>query len=156
MRRLCGVLIAAAVVLSAPAGASAGSIQFFKLPSGNIGCASDGSFLRCDIGTGLVPRPPRPPGCDLDWGFGLTLGKKGRAKVVCAGDTVLGQGRVLAYGRTWSKGAFSCTSTQSGLTCVNARGRGFFLSRQEWHRIGCGAADNAGNVSCRAVVRRAR
>jgi hypothetical protein len=136
MRHACSFLLGAALVLGASGVASAGTPGFFRTPSGNIGCASDGSFLRCDVGTGLVPRPPRPAGCELDWGFGLSLGKTGRARVVCAGDTVLGQGRVLAYGTSWRKGAFSCTSRRSGLRCVNARGRGFFLSRSEWYRIG--------------------
>ncbi len=110
--------------------------RFFRTPSGNIGCAIFGGVLRCDIGTGLIPRPPRPAGCELDWGFGLTLGRTGRAGIVCAGDTVIDPGApVLRYGSTWRRVGLRCVSRTGGLTCTNPSGRGFFLSRQEWRRI---------------------
>lgn len=62
------------------------------------------TYLRCQIGTGLNPRPKRPPDCDTDWGFGLTLLNVGRAEVLCAGDTIWqGWKPVLEYGTTWRK-----------------------------------------------------
>jgi hypothetical protein len=109
----------------------------FRTPTGNIGCGYDKfsgepAHLRCDIGTGLRPRPGRPAGCDLDWGFGYAMGKTGRATVVCAGDTVLDRrAPVLRYGQTWRRDGFTCVSRSTGLTCTNLSGRGFFLSRQQ-------------------------
>ena len=35
----------------------------------------------------------------------------------------------LAYGRSWSWRGLRCTSAAEGLTCRNAAGHGFFLSR---------------------------
>ena len=41
--------------------------------------------------------------------------------------------RVLAYGMTWSGGGgLRCRSAETGLTCRNASGHGFFLSRERW------------------------
>ena len=57
----------------------------------------------------------------------------GTASVVCAGDTVLGErGPPLAYGSRFSRGGITCVSRATGLTCRNAAGRGFFLSRERW------------------------
>jgi hypothetical protein len=53
----------------------------------------------------------------------------GRARVVCAGDTVLHQGPVLKYGTTWRRGGFTCTSRSTGLRCTNRSRHGFFVSR---------------------------
>jgi hypothetical protein len=107
----------------------------FKMPSGNIGCAyswfsGESAQLRCDILSGLVPRPPRPKGCDLDWGYGYEMKSTGRAQSFCAGDTALDpRARVLANGQTWKSGGFTCVSRATGLTCTNRSGRGFTLSR---------------------------
>ena len=107
----------------------------FRTPSGNIGCAYTGAggstkgYLRCDIGTGLKPRPRKPASCELDYGSGYAMSDTGRAAVVCAGDTVLRQGFVLRYGTTWRSGGFVCSSKVAGLRCTNRAGRGFFLSR---------------------------
>jgi uncharacterized protein DUF6636 len=126
-------LLVAGVLASAASGADS---RFFRTPSGTIGCAIFQGQLRCDIRTGLRPRPPRPAACELDWGFGLTLGRSGRAGVVCAGDTVLDPGaRVLRYGSTWRRAGIACTSRPAGLTCTNASDRGFFVSRRVWRRI---------------------
>ena len=38
--------------------------------------------------------------------------------------------RVLAYGTTWAGGGLRCTSAETGLTCRNRSGHGFFLSRE--------------------------
>jgi hypothetical protein len=57
----------------------------------------------------------------------------GRASPICAGDSVFhGRNPVLAYGTTWRKRGFTCRSRFVGLTCRNARGHGFFLSRERW------------------------
>jgi hypothetical protein len=90
--------------------------------------------VRCDIRSGLVnPRPRRPAGCDLDFGSALGMTKVGAAKVLCHGDTVLDpRARVLPYGTSFVRDGFRCTSRTTGLTCTNARGHGWFISRERW------------------------
>ncbi|CAN5282495.1 hypothetical protein BH20ACT13_BH20ACT13_25690 [soil metagenome] len=128
----------------APAARSTHSASsYFVTPSRNILClwsatvdARPRTFLRCQIGTGLNPRPKRPPDCDTDWGFGLTLLNVGRAEVLCAGDTIWRRWKpVLTYGTTWRKRGFTCRSAFVGLTCRNTDGHGFFLSRERWRRL---------------------
>ena len=59
------------------------------------------------------------------------MGKTGRARVVCAGDTTADpSARVVGYGKTWARGGFRCESRRRGLTCENAADHGFFLSAQ--------------------------
>ena len=136
-RLLAGV----ALVLSAgvAAASAAAGTSFFQTPSRNIGCvyvapfgSSDKPYLRCDIGGGLHPLPPRPKNCDLDWGYGYSMsGATGRARPFCAGDTARDpRAPILRYGRTWKKGPFACLSQAIGLRCKNRAGHGFFLSRQ--------------------------
>ena len=130
-----GVL--AVLALAFAATAQAFFVQF-RTPSGNIGCAfsSPPGSLRCDILTGLKPRPPKPQSCDLDWGFGYSLGPTGRARVVCAGDTAVDRrSTVIRYGRTWSRSGFTCASRIGGLRCTNRTGHGFFLSRLRSYRF---------------------
>ena len=119
--------------------ASADGTGFFQTPSKNIGCiyvapfaSTDKPSLRCDIGGGLHPLPPRPKRCDLDWGYGYEMiGGSGRAKTFCAGDTAKDpRAPVLQYGRTWKKGPFTCVSQRIGLRCTNLVRHGFFLSRE--------------------------
>jgi uncharacterized protein DUF6636 len=130
------VIVALALVL--PPSAQAVLVQF-RTPSANIGCvytSEGGSYLRCDILSGLKPKPPRPKGCELDWTFGFQMKATGRARTVCAGDTTVDKrARVLTYGRTWSRGGFKCTSRRSGLRCSNRHGHGFVLSRAHSFRF---------------------
>ena len=113
----------------------------FSTPSKNIGCqyarfdaqpnaAGFPATLRCDVRTGLHPKPARPRRCDLDWGDSLEMRKRGRVDVVCHGDTALGSKHILRYGQTWRHDGFTCRSRMTGLTCRNLSGHGFFLSRQ--------------------------
>lgn len=132
-----GVLFAAvAAVAAAPAAAK---IVSFQTPSRNIGCigetAAAGNTVRCDIRVRNWSPPPRPRGCTLDWGQGLTLDARGRARFVCAGDTALNNGRRLAYGTSIRIGTIVCRSRVTGLTCTNRRGHGFTLSRQRARRF---------------------
>ena len=119
--------------------ASADGTAFFQTPSKNIGCiyvapfaSTDKPSLRCDIGGGLHPLPPRPKSCDLDWGYGYEMiGGSGRARTLCAGDTAKDpRAPILPYGRTWKKGPFTCVSQRIGLRCTNLVRHGFFLSRE--------------------------
>jgi hypothetical protein len=138
------VLVLVALLLVAGAGnAGAAGPKFFQTPSHNIGCVwsppqSGGeiSSLRCDIGSGLKPLPPRPQSCDLDWGFGYTMRAIGLARPLCAGDTARDpRAPILKYGSTWSAGGITCSSTTNGLRCKNTEGHGWFLSRQHSYRF---------------------
>jgi hypothetical protein len=113
------------------------SFTQFQSPSGNIGCViGRRGGVRCDIRNRAWRPPPKPASCMLDWGFGLTVGRRGRARFVCAGDTTLGQGRRLAYGKAIRRGRFRCVSRRSGMRCVNRRnGHGFVLSRERARRF---------------------
>ena len=99
---------------------------------------SQPAWLRCDISSGLKPKPSRPKGCEFDFGGTLTLGATGRARIGCVSDVVLpnpNKAPLLAYGKTWSYGPFKCHSAKTGLTCRNLKGHGFFLSRGRWTRL---------------------
>ena len=129
------LLVVLALLL--PASASA-KFVFFQTPSHNIGCAyaSSPASLRCDIRTGLKPPPSKPKGCQNDWTFGYSVNATGRARKVCAGDTVFSPtAKVIRYGTTWRGGPFSCKSSVSGLRCKNRSGHGFFLSRRHSYRF---------------------
>jgi hypothetical protein len=133
-------LVAALLFALSGSGIAAAAFVQFRTPSGNIGCAFSSTpargSLRCDILSGVKPRPPKPRSCQLDWGFGYSLGPTGRARVVCAGDTAVDRGsKALRYGRTWSRGGFTCTSRVAGLRCTNRSGHGFFLSRLRSYRF---------------------
>src|SRR3954447_11049119 len=132
------VAVAVTLALAFATPAQAAFVQF-RTPSANIGGAwssAHGGNLRCDILSGLKPRPPKPRGCELDWGFGFQLSVTGRAMTVCAGDTAVDRrARVLKYGSKWSRGGFSCKSSLAGLRCMNSGRHGFFLSRGHSYRF---------------------
>lgn len=105
--------------------ASDGGTIEFDMPSGNICCsyigdAEGGPLLACtrvkpkywvvhlrtDGDMTVYKNPGEVPGC----GYGEPLGN------------------VFAYGGTWKKSGFKCTSSTSGLKCM-ANGSGFKLSR---------------------------
>ena len=104
----------------------------FQTPSENIVCNIEDNFLRCDIRSGLEPKPDKR--CPNDW-VGLFLPRARRAQPNCAGDTVANQDPpVLEYGETWERGAWHCTAKRSGLYCRNRGGWHFKLSRDDWDR----------------------
>jgi hypothetical protein len=131
-RRLVPVLLLALVALTALGASSAlGALKGFQTPTRNIGCLLADGRLRCDIGEHTASIPFRKPsGCPLEWGDSLQMTARSRPSGVCHGDTVLRQGQVVRYGRTWHAGGFTCTVRQSGVTCRNRAGHGWFLSRQ--------------------------
>ena len=112
--------------------ASADTLTTFQTPSGNIQCLGGegayGTFVDCDIFETATGRPalPMPADCDLDWGHRYTVGETGPGGMGCVGDP---NGAVLPYGQSFRFGAITCSSSEQGLECVNAEGRGFFLSR---------------------------
>lgn len=132
MRRVLVVAAAAgAVATFCAAPGAAEDFAHFTSPSGNVGCILDSTYLRCDIAKRNWAVPPRPADCELDYGQGIALTPGEPAVFVCAGDTTLGGADVLAYGRSITRGALSCTSAESGISCRDTgTGRGFSLSRQ--------------------------
>jgi hypothetical protein len=107
---------------------------FFQTPSGNISCAmlSDGGgFVRCDMQQLEQTYRQRPQDCDLDWGAVFGIAADGQVgELVCHGDTLLGASPMrLEYGRSVAAFGILCTSERSGLTCRNAAGHGFTLSK---------------------------
>jgi hypothetical protein len=146
---LAGIAISLAAVSSAGAESAGGQGGVFKMlhtKGGVIGCqyASGGSLpqavLRCDIKGRLRPLPPRPASCapnpnfDTVWAAGILLQTRGRAQVVCAGDSTLGaRGRLLRRGSLWQAGGISCHALAAQtLVCENAHGHGFLLSPSRW------------------------
>ena len=130
------LVVIAALALAAPA--QAVLIQF-RTPSSNIGCiyssepGNGGPYLRCDILSGLKPKPARR--CTLDL-TGFEMRPRGRSTVVCAGDTAVNRrARAVRYGTTWARGGFTCSSKKAGLRCRNRTGHGFFLSRARSYRF---------------------
>lgn len=128
------VLTLAALTLSvAPASATS---YFFESPSGNIGCYLDSSYgARCDVRVHTWAQPALA-GCNLDWGDSLYVGRSGKAKWTCHGDTTFGGGGVLDYGYQVRAGRYQCTSKTSGMRCVNTRtGHGFLISKSKHVRF---------------------
>jgi hypothetical protein len=148
MVRTAVVLGVAVVLLGAGSALGASGADTFRMPSGNIYCAYEHySFapkdLRCEIRSGVKPLPPKPSWCDVDWGAGFAMRQTGLAHILCVGDTIYDpKAKVLAYGRTWTGGGFSCTSQAAGLRCTNPRGHGFFLSKAHSYAFPEPAAKN--------------
>jgi hypothetical protein len=124
-----------ALALSVPAAATPSRIVSFRTPSGNINCiyGDQPHYVRCDIRSGLRPKPPHPQNCDLEYGDSVSMNRASRAHLVCHGDTTIDpRARVVKYGKSITVGPFTCTSRTSGLTCRNAAGHGWFLSRESY------------------------
>jgi hypothetical protein len=125
---------AALAALFAPA---AMAQEGFRSPSGNIHCqfftAGGGAdaTMRCDLRQTSNRPPPRPRDCDLEWGQAFEISARAaHGTRLCYGDTVQDNRLpVLPYGRTWQRAGIACLSERSGVTCRNARGHGFALSR---------------------------
>ena len=133
------ISLAAAVVLAAvaasPAAAGRTVLPGFRTPSGNIRCFVVDK-LYCSIehsayGGGLQAR------CDLDW-HGFELGPAAKGTVYCTSNAPYDMGkqrpsnRILAYGKSFHRGAFTCSSRRTGITCRSRNGHGLFISRQAW------------------------
>jgi Family of unknown function (DUF6636) len=117
----------------------------FKTPSGNIVCGygndpAYGASIECGIESGLKP-PPAPIHCSAGDPTHKRVSLRGTGRaipVLCAGDPgpllpeIRARARVLAYGSALRIGSISCVSETTGLTCSNAGGHGFFLSRDSW------------------------
>jgi hypothetical protein len=110
-----------------------GSIQFVT-PSGNIGCYMDADFARCDIRE-RDWSVDKPSDCEQDYGFAMAVNDSS-SYFVCAGDTVGFDGFTLDYGNGTRIGDFLCTSSDSGVVCVNeSTGDGFKMARADYEWI---------------------
>jgi hypothetical protein len=114
----------------------------FRLPSNNIFCAYISStsprykYLRCDIMSGLKPKPSSAGCVEGSRGFSAVVNVTGRASYTCASDTVYNKSAPrLNYGRVWSRGGITCWSKKTGLRCKNRSSHGFFLSRKHSYRF---------------------
>lgn len=138
MRHFTALLAALAWLLVATS-AEAQTTTGFVAQNGNVTCLYadfEGSrpSLRCDTRHDRNA-PPKPEGCELDWGNAFAMARRGRAARICHGDTVIGSAtRRLRYGRAWERDGFRCRSTRARLRCVNRSGHGFAL-RARRHTI---------------------
>jgi hypothetical protein len=109
------------------------SLESFRTPSRDIYCAMVEGIARCDIRERDWSPPPKPADCELDWGQGISVKRTGAAGFVCTGDTTYNpDASVLAYGKVSKVGPLRCASRKEGVTCTNAEGRGFFISRNRY------------------------
>jgi hypothetical protein len=98
----------------------------FQTPSHNIVCNSGlpvtgAPGLSCVVFSASVPGKSQKT-----W----VLKARGVPRVLHVLGNIGTDVRVLAYGRSWQRGVLSCVSRSSGLTCRNAQGHGFALSRE--------------------------
>jgi hypothetical protein len=69
-----------------------------------------------------------------DW-HGFTLFAKGKPTIFCAGNpnyAIRPVYTTLAYGKSWTRGPFTCSSRITGVTCRNQGAHGVFISRQSY------------------------
>jgi len=105
----------------------------FTAPSGNVGCTLDSTHVRCDISERSWSPPPRPADCEFDYGQGIGMSAGEQAAFVCAGDTAMGAGQPLAYGKSITKGDLTCESAEAGITRRDsATGHGFTIAREAY------------------------
>lgn len=114
----------------------------FRMPSNNVFCAYVVSsspyakYLRCDIQSGIKPKPTGKCRYEGSRGFSANIGVTGKATFPCSSDSVYNKSAPkLAYGKTWRRGGFTCKSKLTGLRCSNLSRHGFFLSRQHSYRF---------------------
>ncbi len=114
----------------------------FKAPSGNINCIysdyDNKPEVRCDIMQFTPSFKTVPEGTSNEVitctpaklrGFIITPADA-QGQAFCPTDAAIdGQAVVLGYGQSFKRGGLLCTSETSGVTCMNAAGHGFSLSR---------------------------
>jgi hypothetical protein len=136
------LLISAVLALAISASAAAGVLPGFQSPTGNIRCyynphglSSRGvtPLVRCGLEHADYSMQLQRRCKAGDW-HGFTLTPKGRPLLYCPGGAggIRVASRTLAYGRTWQRGPFTCTSRITGVTCRNHTGHGLFISRQAY------------------------
>jgi hypothetical protein len=76
---------------------------------------------------------PRPADCEFDYGRGINMSAGEQPAFNCVGDTVMGAGQPLTYGKSISTGNLTCDSAEVGITCRdNATGHGFTIAREAY------------------------
>jgi hypothetical protein len=132
------ILVTTAILVAAftpRLAAAQNDIVGFKMPSGNVHCMLEApeqdNGLRCDIRQTASAPPPKPASCQFGWGKAFEILPRGTAGTrICVSDSVYDPSLPpLAYGTPWNKGGFVCKSAETGLTCTNAAGHGFTLSK---------------------------
>lgn len=111
------------------------SVSAFQSPTGNIACQffeAEATEVRCDLGEFTATYRKRPASCEFDWGnaFGVTSWSD-VGEVLCHSDTIRDpEAQVLDYGYEMTVGDVTCWSQKTGVTCENAQGHGFQISRR--------------------------
>ena len=131
MRRFLKVLVAGCLTASA---AVAQDYITFQSPTGNIQCGlyrdDGGATVRCDMSQLTPSYRQRPEGCEFDWGSSFAVSSVGKGILACVSDPAGGpDSAVLGYGEAVSMGGISCVSAKTGMTCTNAAGHGFSISK---------------------------
>lgn len=108
----------------------------FRTPSGNIYCngSLDGGDISCTIAErSSGPVVPRPASCNGYWGHTFTLNRRGPVTLECSHfePRKSRYTDVADYGKTGRFAEITCQSETTGLTCRNADGHGFMLSRRK-------------------------
>ena len=108
-----------------------GASGAFTSPTGNIACIMDqDGGASCFIGDkDWTIAAPTEPDCEFDFGNAIDVTPLG-ASYPCYSDFSWDpDAPVLDYGSSMEVGEFRCESARTGVTCVNAAGEGFVLSR---------------------------
>jgi hypothetical protein len=136
----------AAVAMSSSAAGSSGAriVPGFRSPSGNIACYYDPKasvpthgtkpLLSCGLRHADYAMQLQRRCLAGDW-HGWVLGAKARPTIFCAGNrnyAIRPVYTTLAYGKSWTRGPFTCTSRITGVTCRNRGAHGVFISRQSY------------------------
>ena len=125
---LCLAAIATAA-LAAPASAK---LVGFQTPDEKVGCYMNGQGARCDVEGQKWTAPPPAMPCELDYGFGVEIGRRDGSGYVCAGDTTLDpEHEILDDGEKIKTGRFKCKNVgDNAIKCVNKQdGGGFEVSK---------------------------
>ena len=120
MRVLLVVIVAAVASPTALAWDWSG----FQTPSRNIVCNHSDGQIDCVVFS-ASPRGQKT------W----SLKRAGPASFRCRYTNIGTEVPVLGYGRSWTRSGIRCVSKASGLTCTNAAGHGFALSRDVQRRF---------------------
>ena len=146
------IATAAALPLAAVANACGGHGDVptgydFVSPSGNIACSiyADGSGANCEVQdhTWVAPASTIGPfGRPCDFNFGglqiyVSQGKP--ANLGCyegVGKFNRPTEQILDYGQNYSRGAITCESVPSGVTCTDAATGHFFRISRESYELG--------------------
>jgi len=135
----------AAVAMSSSAFGSSGArnVPGFTSPSGNIHCYHDSKayapngtqpLLTCGLRHADYAMQLQRRCLAGDW-HGFELRPNRKAALFCSGNPnpfIHPVYTTLAYGKSWTRGRFTCNSRITGVTCRTAAGHGLFISRQSY------------------------